>query len=461
MAQHDYIIANQTAAAFRADLNNALAAIVSNNSGPNEPNPTYAYQIWPDTTTGILKRRNGANTAWIPLMRLDGAFLLVPPEDGSITTAKLADGVLTANVAGRAKMADWFVNTAKLAPNCLSADDEGRIRMGDGFLSANTQGRNKMQNKFVTTEKLDDVIAPNVSSLNGGQLAGMRNRIINGAIAIDQRNAGAAQTITAGAALAYTVDRWYAYCTGANVTGQRVQDTSTGLFRYCFSGAAGVTSIGFGQRIEQANSADLAGQVATLSVDLANNISSLTVSWTAFYANTTNTFGTLASPTRTQFATGIFTFAADNTIRRRSAQVTIPAAATTGIEIVFSVGAQTSGTWTIGDVQLEPSSVATPFERRIFGQELALCKRYWQSGSFQTGGTTTSGVGFYGQIFYEVEFRATPTLVFSSVGAVGNFDTAVPAVASVSNAKQVSFLKTATATGSGIYSFNWAGAAEL
>ena len=88
------------------------------------------------------------------------------------------------------------------------------------------------------------------ASQSSGQFTGLRNRIINGAMTIDQRNAGAAQTITAGAALAYSVDRWYAYCTGANVTGQQVQGASAGQFRYRFTGVASVTGIGFGQRIE-------------------------------------------------------------------------------------------------------------------------------------------------------------------------------------------------------------------
>jgi len=72
MAQHDYIIANQSGAAFRADLNNALAAIVSQNSGAAEPSTTYAYMPWADTATGFFKIRNGANSAWIPLYKLDG-----------------------------------------------------------------------------------------------------------------------------------------------------------------------------------------------------------------------------------------------------------------------------------------------------------------------------------------------------------------------------------------------------
>lgn len=67
MAQHDYSIANQSGLAFRQDLNNALAAIVSQNSGTSEPSTTYAYQWWADTTTGDLKLRNAANSAWITI----------------------------------------------------------------------------------------------------------------------------------------------------------------------------------------------------------------------------------------------------------------------------------------------------------------------------------------------------------------------------------------------------------
>jgi len=223
-------------------------------------------------------------------------------------------------------------------------------------------------NSSVTVSDLE------TTTINGGQIAGNRNRIINGAMAIDQRNAGAAQTITAAAALAYTVDRFYAYCTGANVTGQRVTGANAGQYRYQFTGAASVTGISFGQRIETLNSADLAGNTVTLGVDLANSLLT-TVTWTAYYANTTDAFGTVASPTRTSIATGTFTVT--STVNRYNAQISIPSAAVTGIEIALSVGAQTSGTWTIGNVQLELGSIATPFERKSYGQELALCQRYY------------------------------------------------------------------------------------
>lgn len=246
---------------------------------------------------------------------------------------------------------------------------------------------------------------------------GMRNRIINGSMAVDQRNAGASQTFTAAAALAYSVDRWYGYCTGANVTGQRVTGAVTNTYYYRFTGAASVTAIGFGQRIEALNSADLAGTTAVLSVDLANSVLT-SVTWTAYYANTTDTFGTLASPTRTQIATGTFTVT--STVTRYSTQISVPAAATTGIEIVFTVGAQTSGTWTIGNVQLEKGTLATPFEWRPFPVLLAMCQRYYQywgggTNQFQLRGYNTASGALSQTIVYPVSFRTSPTI---SIGTV-------------------------------------------
>ncbi len=84
---HDYILSNQSGASFRTDLNNALAAIASNNSNSSSPATTYAYQWWADTSAGVLKIRNSANNAWIELLQLDGTLTL---EDGSVSTPALA-----------------------------------------------------------------------------------------------------------------------------------------------------------------------------------------------------------------------------------------------------------------------------------------------------------------------------------------------------------------------------------
>jgi len=76
MAQHDMDIANAAGAAVRADINNALTALVSLNSGATEPATMFAYQLWQDTTTGSIKQRNSANTAWT---ELGGALTWVTP----------------------------------------------------------------------------------------------------------------------------------------------------------------------------------------------------------------------------------------------------------------------------------------------------------------------------------------------------------------------------------------------
>lgn len=65
MSQHDYDLANQAGAAFRADLNLVLQAIATQNSGSSAPSTTYAYQVWGDTANNLIKMRNGANSAWV------------------------------------------------------------------------------------------------------------------------------------------------------------------------------------------------------------------------------------------------------------------------------------------------------------------------------------------------------------------------------------------------------------
>jgi hypothetical protein len=75
VATHDYVISNGTGSAVRSDINGALAAIVSQNSNASAPATTYAYMSWADTSAGVMKMRNGANSAWISLYELDGTFL--------------------------------------------------------------------------------------------------------------------------------------------------------------------------------------------------------------------------------------------------------------------------------------------------------------------------------------------------------------------------------------------------
>jgi hypothetical protein len=92
----DYVLSNQSGAAFRAELNTILAAIVSANSGASEPTTMYAFMPWADTSAGLLKIRNAANDAWVTVGTLaDVGLGLLSRAGGAmtglLTTAKGAD----------------------------------------------------------------------------------------------------------------------------------------------------------------------------------------------------------------------------------------------------------------------------------------------------------------------------------------------------------------------------------
>jgi hypothetical protein len=270
------------------------------------------------------------------------------------------------------------------------------------------------------------VSGTNLKTLNGSTLLGsgnltvatsstlLKNRIINGAMYLAQRatsgTSGSAAPTTSPATYP-SLDRWFAYATGATVTVAQVAGANANRNLLRASGAASVTAVGIGQRIEALNSYDLAGQTVTLSAYIANSLLT-TVTWTAYYAGSTDTW-----TSQTQIATGTFTVT--STLTQYNAQISIPSAATTGISIVFTVGAQTSGTWDIGLVQLEVGSSATGFEYRQYGQELALCQRYYTftATAIYGGLSSPNGQGNV-QWFYNTTMRIAPQVTGNAATTV-------------------------------------------
>ncbi len=261
----------------------------------------------------------------------------------------------------------------------------------------------------------------------GGPYVG-NNRIINGNMAIDQRNAGASQTFTAAAAVAYCVDRFYASCTGANITGQQVAGTAPYQYAYKFTGATSNTGTLFGQRIESLNIADLVSANVVCQAQIASSTIT-TVTWTAYYANSANTFSA-----KTSIATGTIT--TTSTPKIYTFSFNAGSSAANGIAIEFTTGALVgSATLQYSGVQLEAGTIATPYEFNQFQVQLAQCQRYYEksydlatvpgtstgvgsvSGAYTTA-TTTTYIG--AATSYAVRKRATPTQVFyDTVGGSG------------------------------------------
>ena len=287
----------------------------------------------------------------------------------------------------------------------------------------------------------DGSATANLSSLNGGQLAGTRNRIINGDMRIDQRNAGASVTATSPAN--FSVDRWsLGYSQNGKFTIQ--QNAGSVTPPAGFKNYAGITStsaysvvagdyFAFQQSFEGNNCDDLEWGTA--------NAVTVTLS---FWVRSSLT-GTFGGSFRNYAANRSYPFTytvnAANTWERKIISVPGDMSGTWGAgsagwgNVFFGMGigstySGTAGSWSgnnflsatgatsvvgtngatfyITGVQLEPGTVATPFERRSFGQELALCQRYYWQGyhSVYTEGSPTTNVMM---VAYPVTMRGAPT----------------------------------------------------
>jgi hypothetical protein len=139
MPQHDYDLANQSGAAFRSDLNDALDAIVTQNSGATEPSTMFARMFWADTTAGLLKIRNASNTDWVTVGTMASANLgLLPLAGGTMTGAlnlAMGTGAGTAVAIGKA-----HVNTTAVGNVGTGTDDLMSYTLPANSLSANGKG---------------------------------------------------------------------------------------------------------------------------------------------------------------------------------------------------------------------------------------------------------------------------------------------------------------------------------
>jgi hypothetical protein len=258
---------------------------------------------------------------------------------------------------------------------------------------------------MTTSNILSQLGSPGVST-------GFKNRIINGAMVIDQRNAGASVTATGSN---YCLDRWQML---ASVTSKfTVQQNAgsvtppVGFSNYLGVTSSAATSLGatdyylITQKIEGFNTSDLAWGTA--------NGKTITVSFQV-YSSLTGTFGfVLRNSAGSSLYPASYTISTANTWTSVSVTVSAPPNGTTwigatngiGIELDFGLGvgstySNTAGTWTTGGlgvtgatsivgtngatfyitgVQLEVGTSATNFEYRDYGREFIMCQRYYET----------------------------------------------------------------------------------
>jgi hypothetical protein len=290
----------------------------------------------------------------------------------------------------------------------------------------------------------------NTAQINGmtptaDSLQGFRNRIINGDMRIDQRNAGASGTGTI-----YTVDRWF-YNATLDTKGTWQQNAGAVTPPVGFTNYLGFTSnsaysapstdfFAFTQIVEGLNISDLGWGTA--------NARSITVSFWA-RSSLTGTFGgAVRNGSVNRSYPFTYSIAAANTWEYKTVTIPGDTAGTwlttngAGLLLTFAFGAGstvsgTAGAWAgsnfpsatgatsvvgtngatffITGVQLEAGSVATPFERRDYGRELIMCQRYFETvGVFVSTSAWATIVNGAGP---KVTKRASPTLTVTNIGS--------------------------------------------
>jgi len=277
-------------------------------------------------------------------------------------------------------------------------------------------------------------------------LSHFRNRIINGAMEIDQRNAGASMVPVD----AYTLDRWEVReDTDGAVTMQQISDAPTGFknsaritITTADSSLTGTQRLFLRQVIEGNNVADLAwgtasaktitlsfwvksSVIGTFSGSLGNsgNARNYVFTYTINSANTWE-YKTVTIPGDTSGTWLTDTGAGVNVFFTLGSgpdyTTSSPNSWVSGFRILASGSTSLIGTlnatWQVTGVQFEIGSYATTFERRAYGTELQLCQRYCQSYTYTTGtiisvGTTFgSAVGVFVLPFI-VPLRNAPSLI--------------------------------------------------
>jgi hypothetical protein len=237
---------------------------------------------------------------------------------------------------------------------------------------------------------------------------GRRNLFINGAMQVAQR--GTSSTSDNGY---FTVDRWFRFSNGSGLASGQGSDSDVGYYMYTTLNSSGygnvqqrierIPFIGAAQDYTLSFKAKVNTGTAPLRVEIGNNTDSTQI------VNNTNA-GTVT--TSWQTFTIVQSFGTDDSLDEINV-------------LIGSNGGSSGQIFYITEVQLELGSVATPFEHRSYGEELALCQRYYYqtpSGSASTQkiyweGYSEAGSFAHLDIFFPTEMRAAPSCTVS-----GTFD---------------------------------------
>jgi hypothetical protein len=257
------------------------------------------------------------------------------------------------------------------------------------------------------------------TSLNSGPLAGFRNLLINGDFRIWERGTQF-PTLQSG----YSADRWYTFA-GTNTRPTERVDLTLPGFSYGFTCSGVGTAPSITQAIELTKTGNAGPFVGTWTLSFWTNNTDVDTSLLFSKGGLSGT-GNYASNTKDGGAIQVDA-AAGGWVKLAQKYTMVAPNADNICLLVTIYGNTPGGTFTLTGIQLEPGLVATPFEHRPIGTELALCQRYYQTlAQMDVTSATNTGVDYSGQAFLPVIMRIAPTAV---IGASANLVSANPVVA--------------------------------
>ena len=259
------------------------------------------------------------------------------------------------------------------------------------------------------------------------QYTGFKNRIINGAMVIDQRNAGASVIPSTDS---YTLDRWFISGYGTGLNSVSIQRLSSGVvsgfsnYLRMQAGSTSATNSFLSQSIETNNCYDLAGQSVTVSFWYRIN-TNFTNACTVLLGSSTSADTKIANSAGTTSSLGTLTNT--STWTKFTATVTVPSnALTVSVIIINGYNNVVNGAnIDITGVQLEKGSTATSFDYRPYGTELSLCQRYYEVVTQGAQATcllsgVLIGAANWLNLYYKQTKRATPTVALTATGLWNN-----------------------------------------
>lgn len=356
---------------------------------------------------------------------------LVVANNANTTASGLSSSITTANANASAA-----VTTANNANTTAS----NALARAGGVMTGNIT--------FANTQPLTGV------SLNGGPLAGYRNKLINAGMLVDQRNSGAAVTLTGATTSGVVIDRWRCLNTG-NTSSISFQQSTLAPTGFARSIRALINTTKTPASTDQAV---IYQPIEGLNVqDLAYGTASALPTTLSFWARASGV-GDFSGSVRIRTSGGAFssyvfsyTISSTNTWQFFSFNIpgntgTSPDISTSeGLSVLFDLGSGSTfstasiNSWQAGNffkanssaslvlgsaatlnitgVQLEVGNLATPFERRPIGIETHLCQRYFEKIYARLGGYGLAGNGSFINIPFKATKRATPTIGWNTVTA--------------------------------------------